>query len=563
MSSIVPAITWLRAYQRPWLGNDLIAGLTAAAVVIPQAMAYAVIAGLPLGVGLYTALVPLVVYAVMGTSRTLSVTTTSTLAILTAGSLRQLAPDGKPEVLMAVAATLACLVGVVLLCASLLRFGIVANFISEPVLAGFKSGIGVVIAVDQLPKILGIHFQKGGLLQNLLSIISQLPQSSVWTLVLALCLLGLQVGLQRWLPRVPASLVTVIVGMSASAGLGLSRFGIELAGDVQGGLPSFSRPDLSLVPHLWAPAVGIALMSFVETVAAGRAFQAADDPRPEPNRELLALGFTNLIGGLFQTMASGGGTSQTAVNSKAGARTQVAGLTTAAVVIAVLWFLAPAVHFLPQAALAAVVLVSCLSMIRPQEFRAIWQVRAMEFSWAMAALGGVLILGTLRGILVAVVLSLLALVYHANRRPVFVLGRKPGTDVFRPRSPEHPGDESFPGLLLLKTEGIIHFANAQRIGDRMWRLVEEHHPRVVVIDCSAIPDLEFTALKMLSAAEKRLEQAGISLWLAGLNPEPLQLIQKSALGKTLGRPRMHFNLEQAVDAFLRQDSASRDLASRI
>ena len=186
-------------------------------------------------------------------------------------------------------------------------------------------------------------------------------------------------------------------------------------------------------------------MSFVETAAAAQAFRGANEPRPEANRELLALGLANLIGGLFHNMPSGGGTSQTAVNRQAGARSQIAGLVTAAAVVAVLFFLAPLVHQMPEATLAAVVVVPCAGMIRLRDFRAILQVRAMEFSWAVAALAGVVLVGTLRGILVAVVLSLLALIHHANRRPVFVLGRKPGTDVFRPRSREHPEDETFPG----------------------------------------------------------------------------------------------------------------------
>jgi sulfate permease, SulP family len=197
-------------------------------------------------------------------------------------------------------------------------------------------------------------------------------------------------------------------------------------------------------------------------------------------------------------------------------------------------------------------------MIKPTEFRAIGQTRLMEFSWAVAAMAGVVLLGTLRGILVAVVLSLFALVVHSSRRPVFVLGRKPGTDVFRPLSKEHPGDQTFPGLLMLKTEGMLHFGNCRRIADLMWRLVYEHAPRVVVIDFSAIPDLEFTALKSLTEAERTLQELGISLWLAGLNPEPLELIQKSPLGKTLGRDRMHFNLECAVESFLRQELIQRD-----
>jgi MFS superfamily sulfate permease-like transporter len=372
--------------------------------------------------------------------------------------------------------------------------------------------------------------------------------------VLALAMLALQISLQRFVPRLPASLVTVVTGIAASALFGLDRYGIERVGQIRGGMPPFALPNFSLFVTLWPAAIGIALMSFVETVAAGRAFLGEDEPRPQPNRELLALGMTNLVGGFFHNMPSGGGTSQTAVNRRAGSRTQLAALVTAAMVVGVLLFLAPIVHLMPQATLAAVVVVPCAGMIKMKEFRAVAHVRPMEFSWAMAALAGVVFLGTLQGIFVAVLLSLLALTYHANLRPVFVLGRKPGTEVFRPRSAEHPEDEAFPGLLLLRTEGMIHFANAPRVGEMMLRLIDEHHPRVVVIDCSAIPDFEYTALKMLAEAEKNLRKSGIALWLTALNPEPLALIQKSELGRTLGRARMFFNLEQAVKGYQAQSS---------
>ena len=548
----IPALGWLRSYQPGWLQGDAVAGLTAAAVVVPQAMAYGAIAGLPLVTGLYTALVPLMVYAVMGTSRPLSVTTTSTIAILTAAALHQVAPNGSNATLVATAGTLACLVGGILLVASVLRMGIVASFISEPVLIGFKAGVGLTIVVDQIPKLLGVHFPKGHFFHNLVSLMDHLPQASGPTILLALAMLALQLGLQRFLPLVPASLVTVATGIAVSSLAGLSRFGIELLGEVKGGLPSFALPDLALLHQLWPAAIGIALMSFVETIAAGQAFRGPDEPRPDANKELAAIGLTNLMGGCFSNLPSGGGTSQTAVNRRAGAHTQIAGLVAAAVVAAVLFLLAPLVHLMPQATLAVVVIVPCAGMIKLPEFRAIWKTRLMEFSWAAASVAGVVLLGTLKGILVAVILSLLALILHGSRRPVFVLGRKPGTDVFRPRSREHPEDDTFPGLLLLKTEGMIHFANVQRISDLLWHLIYEHNPRVVVLDCSAIPDLEYTALKRLTEAEKKLQQTGISLWLAGLNPEPLQLIQKSALGEALGRSRMYFNLEQAVTSYLKQ-----------
>jgi high affinity sulfate transporter 1 len=548
----LPALNWLGSYDRGLFKFDAIAGVTAAAAVVPQAMAYSAIAGLPLVVGLYTALVPLLVYALMGTSRPLSVTTTSTIAILTAHAVQEFAPGGTEAGLIAATGTLACLVGFTLVVAWLLRLGIIASLISEPVLIGFKAGIGLTIVVDQIPKLIGVHFAKGHFFNNIISILDHLPQASEPTIMVAAGMLSLQLGLQRFLPRVPASLVTVATGITVSSQAGLSALGVELVGEVTPGLPSFALPAVSLFRDLWPAAAGIALMSFVETVAAGKAFRGPEEPRPEPNKELLAIGLTNLVGGFFRNLPSGGGTSQTAVNRSAGARTQIAGVVTAAVVVAVLCFLAPLVHLMPQATLAVIVVVPCVGMIKIREFRAIRQTRFMEFSWAVASVAGVLLLGTLRGILVAVVLSLLALALHGSRRPVFVLGRKPGTDVFRPRSKDHPEDEFFQGLLIVKTEGMVHFANAQRIGDLIWPLILENKPRVVVLDCSAIPDLEYTALKMLSEAEQRMQQSGINLWLAGLNPEPLQLIQNSALGRRLGRAGMYFNVEQAVRSFLAQ-----------
>jgi high affinity sulfate transporter 1 len=552
----IPSTEWLSDYDKRWLRSDLTAGLTGASVVVPQAMAYAAIAGLPLVTGLYTALVPLVIYAIMGTSRPLSVTTTSTIAILTSGALREALSDSGGDAIVS-ASTLAFLVGITLLISSAFRLGAIANFISEPVLIGFKSGVGLTIVLDQIPKLLGVRFAKGHFLHNLLSIFDHLSQASVPTVILGVAMLALLLGLQHYFPRVPAALVTVAVGIIVSAVAGLNHFGIELVGEVKGGLPSFTLPKPTMFERLWPAAVGIALMSFVETAAAGQAFHNTDEPPPRPNRELLAIGLTNVIGSFFQNMPSGGGTSQTAVNREAGARTQIAGLMTAAVVLAILMFLAPIVQYMPEATLAAVVVVPCAAMIHPHAFGALYRFRAMEYSWAIASVIGVLLLGTLRGILVAVLLSLLALIYHANRRPVLVLARKPGTDVFRPLSPLHPQDESFPGLLMIKTEGTMHFANAGRVTDRILQLINEYKPRVLVIDCSAVPDFEYTAMTRLTDAEKKLRAANITLWLTALNPEPLGTIEKSEFGKILGRQRMYFNLQQAVESYLAQSASSK------
>jgi len=546
----LPILDWFFGYQKEWLRWDLIAGLITAAVVIPKAMAYATIAGLPVQVGLYTALVPMVIYAVLGGSRPLSVSTTTTLAILAAADFGQATMAGDPASLMRVSATLTLLVGAILLLASLLRLGFIANFISEPVLIGFKAGIALVIVLDQIPKLLGVHFPKGSFLQNLLAILQAIPHTSLATLAVGIVMIVLLVGIARFLPRVPAPLIVVAIGIASVPLFQLQARGVEIIGEIPRGLPSFTFPDFSLVAQLWPGALGIALMSFTETIAAGRAFATSDEPHLRPNLELAATGLANVGGALLGAMPAGGGTSQTAVNRLAGARTQLAELVTAAVALLTMLFLAPLIGLMPQATLAAVVIVYSIGLIKPVDFHHILEIRRTEFLWALTALAGVVLLGTLQGIIVAIVVSLVALAYQTADPPVRVLGRKPGTDVFRPRSKEHPEDETFPGLLMLQVEGRVFFVNAERIAEKMKALADEAKPRVVALDFSGVTDLEYTALKMLIEAEKRQRERGVSIWLVGLNPEVLSVIQRSSLGNVLGRERMHFNLEVAVAKYL-------------
>jgi sulfate permease, SulP family len=534
------------AYRGEWLRADVIAGATTAAVVIPKAMAYATVAGLPVEVGLYTVFAPMLAYAMAGSSRVLSVSTTTTLAILTGTQLAQVVPDGDRTALLAASAALTLLVGGLLALAALLRLGFVANFISEPVLIGFKAGIGLVIVLDQIPKLLGVHFTKGTFVENLARTAASLPETSLAALAVSLATIALLLGLERWAPRIPAPLVALAAGIAAVV---LFEIPVETIGLVPQGLPHLVRPDLSLVSVLWPGAIGIALMSFTETIAAARAFARTDEPAPMPNRELMATGFANAAGAALGAMPAGGGTSQTAVNRSAGARTQWSSAVTSVLTLAAMLLLAPLIALMPQATLAAIVIVYSVGLIQPGEFRAIRSVRRMEFRWALAAVAGVVLLGTLKGILAAVVLSLGALAHQAADPPVHVLGRKRGTNVFRPRSDEHPDDETYPGLLMLRIEGSVFFANAERIGQKLRPLVEQQGVRVVALHLRAVPDLEYTALKMLTEAEQRLSARGIALWLVGMNPAVWEVVERSPLGERLGREGTVFNLEGAVDRF--------------
>jgi SulP family sulfate permease len=519
----------LRGYDPAWVRGDVVAGLTTAAVVVPKSMAYAEIAGLPTEAGLYSALAPMIVYACLGSSRVLSVSTTSTIAILSATALSEVSRTAGPAEVLTAAVTLSLLVGLMLLVAGILRLGFVASFISDPVLTGFKAGIGVLIIVDQLPKLLGVHFDKSGFLRDLSQLAQLIPGSSAVTVALALATLALVFALEKYAPRLPAPLLAVILGIAASAFFGFANLGIDTVGEIRAGLPSVHLPDLTLVSMLWPAALGIALMSFTESIATGRAFTSHGERRPIPNRELIALGVANLGGSLTGAMSAGGGASQTTVNVRAGAKTQIASVVTACAVLAAVVVLATVISLLPLATLAAVVVATTVPLLSPREFRAIGAIRREELYWALVALVGVVLFGSLNGILIAVAVSVLTLFYHANRPPVYALARGQA-----------------PGVLILRTEGRIYFANAQRTGDKMWQLINEAKPRVVIFDCDAVPDIEYTALHMLTDAEEKLSAAGATLYLAALNATALRVIEAAPLGKTLGRERIFATVDDAL-----------------
>jgi sulfate permease, SulP family len=513
--------------------------LTAAAVVLPKAMAYATVAGLPVAVGLYTAFTPMILYALLGSSRVLSVSSTTTLAILAGTQLDLIVPDGNPAQLIMATATLTALVGAILLLARLMRLGFVANFISAPVLTGFKAGIGLVIVLDQVPKLLGIHIAKQGFFRDLFSIAHHIPETSLLTLAVAVVTLLVLIGMERLLPHSPAPLVAVGGGIAAVWFFSLQTAGVSIVGTIPQGFPSLTMPDLSLIERLVPGALGIALMSFTETIAAGRAFARPEDPPIDANRELIATGAANLGGAVFGAMPAGGGTSQTAVVRAAGGQSQKASLVTAGTAAATMLLLAPLLGLLPNATLAAVVIVYSVGLIQPVEFVAIRKVRTMEFRWA-------------------IIVSLIGLASQVAYPRVSVIGRKRGADVLRPLSPEHPDDETFDGLLIVRPEGRLFFVNAQYVAEQIRSLVTQHKPRVLAVDMSRVPDIEYSALQMLIESDKRGTERGAVVWLVGLNPGALEVVRKAGLDERLGRERMLFNTRAAIERYQKLQAKSYD-----
>jgi anti-anti-sigma factor len=312
------------------------------------------------------------------------------------------------------------------------------------------------------------------------------------------------------------------------------------------GFPTITLPDLGLVAQLLPGAAGIALMSFTESIAAGRAFAATSDPKINANRELVATGAANIGGALLGAMPSGGGTSQTAVVRAVGGRTQKASLVTAAAALATMLFIAPLLGLLPQAVLAAVVIVYSVGLIKPAEFISIRKIRTMEFRWAMAAFLGVLAFGTLKGIVVAIIVSLIGLSSQAAHPRVYVIGRKRGEDVLRPLTKDHPDDETFDGLLILRPEGRLFFANAQQVADQIRALLNEHKPRVVALDMSRVFDIEYSALQMLIEGERRITAEGVAVWLADLSPSVRECIKTSGLAEHMGNERLFPNARAVI-----------------
>jgi sulfate permease, SulP family len=356
--------------------------------------------------------------------------------------------------------------------------------------------------------------------------------------------------MERLWPHSPAPLSAVGGSIAASWYFGLQAMGVSTVGSIPRGFPSFTLPDLALAQQLAPGALGIALMSFTETIAAGRAFARPGDPPINANRELIATGIANLGGALFGAMPAGGGTSQTAVVRAVGGRSQKASLVTAAAALATMLLLAPLLGLMPHATLAAIVIVYSVGLIQPGEFLAIRSVRTMEFRWAVIAALGVLVLGTLNGIVVAIVVSMITLASQTAHPRVSVIGRKRGADVLRPLSPEHPDDETFEGLLIVRPEGRLFFANAQNVADRINALVAQYQPRVLALDMSRVPDIEYSALQALMAAERRMtEGGGVIVWIAGLNPGVLEVVRRARLDTRLGPERLLFNAREAIERY--------------
>ena len=523
----LPLFSSLGGYDRRWLRGDVVAGMTVWAVLVPEALAYASIAGVSPVVGLYAAPGALLLYAAFGSSRHLVVGPMSATAALSAAAVADVATQGSSGFLAHTTA-LAITTGLLAVGAGLLRLGFLASFISEPVLKGFIIGLALTIVAGQLPALLGVEGGGGDFFEKLWDLLGRLGQASATTVAVGLASLVLVLGLRRYLPLVPGSLVAVLLGILAVWLLDLDAHGVEIVGQIDSGLPALGPPDVAAADYLaLAPAAaGVMLVGFAEGLGAAKTYAARAHYEVDANRELLGPGTANLASGLSSGMVVNGSLSKTAVNGSAGARSQISGLVVAALTILTLLFLTGLFENLPEATLAAVVIAAVIELVdipaltalyrvATRQLRGIYGIAARpDFLAAVAALAGVLVFDTLPGLFIGIAVSLLLLLYRASRPHVAVLGQVPGMpgqygDVLR-----HPENEQPPGVALLRVQGGLFFANADTVRDAIRAHAAEPGTRAVVLDAETAPFIDVSAARMLIEVATDLRRSGVELVIA-------------------------------------------------
>jgi sulfate permease, SulP family len=514
-------------------------------------IAYAGLAGLPPQAGLYTLLVTLVAYAVLGTSRHVVVAGTSGAAVLVGSAVSDQAPSG-PDEYAALAAGMVLLAGAMLVLAGTLRLGFIAQFLSRPIMAGFVFGLALFVTVSQLPKLLGVEEGDGDTIRQLVSLLEGLGDANGATVVVGVGgLIGLFV-IDRLPGRVPGGLIVLVVGIALSGALHLSTHGVAIVGEVPSGLPSVQVPDLGAgdVAALAAVAAGMVLVIFGESLGAAQTFATKHGYEVDANQEMIALGTANLGSGLVGGLAAGGSLSQSAVNEGAGARSEASPLVAAALGLVTVIALTPWFRNLPEAVLAALIIHAVSHLWRIGAFRRYWGEAKVEFWLGIATLVGVLVLDVLPGLLIGVTSMLLLFVYHASRPHLAVLGRVPGTTGAYGDLQYHDEYRPADGLMLVRLEAPLFYANAALVRDRIKWLVGDAAmtPTAVVLDIGANGQLDITSAEMLMQLADTLRGAGVNLALAEVHGQVHETAAYAGVLDTLGANHVFHTLDEAAQA---------------
>ena len=563
-------------FRPAWVRADVIAGLTVWAVLVPESLAYATIAGVPPVVGLYAAVPALTLYALVGSSRHLIVSPMSATAALSFGIVADYGGGDSQAVVLTTALALAT--GLVALAAGLLRLGFLASFISEPVLKGFIIGLALTIMIGQIPAMLGVDKGSGNFFEQTWDLITHLGDTDVLSAVVGIGSLVALLVLRRWMPFLPGSLIIVLIGIAAVNLLGLDDDGLDIVGTIQSGLPDLGLPDVSGNDFLTllAAAVGVMLVGFAEGLGAAKTYAAREGYDVDANRELVGLGVANLGAGLASGMVVNGSLSKTAVNGGAGAKSQISGLTAAVLTVVTLLFLTGLFEKLPEATLAAVVVAAVIELVDIASLKRLWRVRTgrlasvyrvtarVDFFAAAATLLGVLLFETLPGLIIGIAVSLGLLIARTSRPHTAVLvpvprsGDAPSTQaqiwVDSERNPDIP---AVPGLLVVRVEAPLMFTNADVVREQIRDLVADSDPRptVVVLDGRTTPSIDVTAAGMLVLLRQDLSRLGATLVMAD---DVGQVRDVLTVAEPDDEPPMYVTIEEAIAAA----SKSRDETGR-
>jgi high affinity sulfate transporter 1 len=553
----IPGITAVRTYERAWLPKDVVAGLVLTALLVPQGMAYAELAGLPAITGLYTSITCLLAYAVFGPSRILVLGPDSSLGPMIAATILPLVgANGDPAKAIALASMLALLVGAAMLLAGVCRLGFVADLFSKPTQIGYMNGLALTILVGQLPKLFGFSIEGDTFLEELTGFVGGLADGEAVPAALAIGVGGLAIILlsRRASPRIPGVLAAVVAGMAAVVVFDLAG-DVALVGELPQGLPSLALPDVGLadLPLLVAGALGITLVSLTDTISTSAAFAARTRQEIDADQEMIGIGAANVSAGLFQGFPVSTSGSRTAVAEQSGAKTQLTGVV-GALLIGAMLVLAPGLfRNLPQPVLASVVIAASLSLADIPSMVRLWRQRRTDFTVALAALAGVAILGVLPGIALAVVISILN-VFRRMWMPYRTeLGRVDGMPGFHDRR-VHPEGKTVDGLVLFRFDAPLVFANARTFRDEIRRLATSEPPPVwIVVAAEPITDVDTTAADMLEDLDLELNARGVSLVFAEMKTPVRKKVRRYELTRTIDPDHFFDTVKQAVDAFAVRD----------
>jgi high affinity sulfate transporter 1 len=551
LKSLFPIIDWLPRYDKSWLRWDVIAALTVWALLVPEAMAYAGIAGMPPQTGLYTAPLALLGYALFGSSRHLNVGPSSTVAILSFAIIGGMAVAGGPE-FIALTTGLALLTGVLLIVAGMLKLGVLADFLSKPVLGGFVIGLAITIAFGQLGKILGYGVEADGFFREVLKFVQDINKIHFPTLIVGVISLAILFLMHAYTPKIPAAITVLLLAIGASAALNLHDvYGVHIVGEIPAGLPPMGLPDVSLRDyiHLVPGALAVALVGFAESVAAARSYATKFGYEVDANQEMIGLGVANLGSGVSGGFVVDGSLSKTAAAVGSGAKSQMVSIFAAIFIVITVLFLTPLFYSLPEATLGAIVIHAVWKLINFHKLRRYYAIKKADFWAALVALLGVLVFGLLGGLLMAVVLSLFYLLMSVKNPHAAILGKLPGRSAFRSLE-NFPDAETYPGLLIFRFDSLLFFANAPNFRELVRAALEQTpDTKVFLVDGESINYVDVTAIDMLDELHDELKDSGIELWFSGIIMDVYETLERADLVEKVGPDGFHPSIHAAVEHY--------------